>query len=326
LPPPSVIYGAMRTAIATQNDIPFGEVPEKLDKNTFRITALHYKIAGDTVLPLPLDLVEYDKSPHIKEAEEDKKRHEVKPLILVKTSGLVTKAAKKSIFHLQATGHEPVEEIENGFIVTTELEQYLEGHLDTTKALKLTDYILNEPKIGIGRDDLTNGVEEGLLYRTDIKRSNDLQIGVSFDLAGYRDLSPLVRLGGEGKLAFFSTTCIPFRAIGKAIAFRGNRFKIYFSTPALLVNGVPDLSRFLGMKATLVAACVGKAVPVGGFDMVARQPKPMYRAVPAGSVFYYESETDVSLLNNRQGVSMSDERQEEGFGIAYFGTWDAVTQ
>jgi len=71
----------------------------------------------------------------------------------------------------------------------------------------------------------------------------------------------------------------------------------------------------------LVAACVGKPIHLGGFDLQEGQAKPMYRVIPAGSVFYYETQNDVSELNQKQGLSLSDKQSEQGFGIAYFGTW-----
>jgi CRISPR-associated protein Cmr3 len=322
LPPPSVLYGALRTAIATQNGIPFAEVLEKLSKNKFSIKGLHYKLAENNILPLPLDLVEHPKDIHIQEAEEEEKRYEVKPLVVRPVpDGLVTKSQKKSKYLPIAQNWEQVEDLEEGFILVTELEKYLEGDLKTTLALKLRDFVPNEPKVGNGRNDLTRSVEDSLLYRTDMKRSDILQIGVSFHLEGFQEGRSLVRLGGEGKLAQISAVRLPFKAIQKAIDFRGNRFKIYFATPAILREGVSDLTN-LGIQATLVAACVGKPVYIGGFDMVKKEPKAMYKAVPAGSVFYYESPDDISKLNDHQGISLSDERKEEGFGIAYFGTWD----
>lgn len=324
LPPPSVIYGALRTAIAVQNGIPFVKVPTELD--AVKVTGTYYRIDGNTVLPLPLDLVEYEKTSEIQDAEAEEKKYEVKPLAWAPMFKMVTKAAKQEQTQYlgMAKGGETVEVFDHGFIVATELEKYLEGHLDRTLAYKMTDFVPNEPKVGNGRDDLTRSVEESLLYRTDMKRSGQLQIGVSFIAGRHTFTDALVRLGGEGKLAQITPVRIPFKLLKKNITFQKNRFKVYFSTPTLLKNGVPNLSA-LGIEARLVGACVGKPIHIGGFDMENKRPKAMCKAVPAGSVFLYESENDVSLLNNLQGTSLSDERKNEGFGIAYFGTWDSAT-
>jgi len=323
LPPPTVIYGALRTAIATQNGIPFDEVEEKLGRQNFEVLSIYIRMGGHLVLPLPMDLVEYDgKEKNIRHAEKEAKRYVVKPLVPSPISGITFSGQKNKVRYLLISPQgEKVENIEHGAILHTELNKYLAGNLEQTEALKLTDYIQPEPKVGIGREDLTRVAEEGNLYRVDMKRGKDLQIGVAFKLTEYQHLSPVVQLGGERKLALISSTRIPFSVAKQAIDFAGKRFKVYFATPAILKTGEPDLSR-LGISATLVAACVGKPLSIGGFDMKNRQAKPMYRVVPAGSVFYYESESDVSSLNDMQGTPLSDELKEQGFGIAYFGIWN----
>jgi len=323
LPPPSVIYGALRTAIATQNGISFEDVEEKLGLQNFEILSIYIRMGDQLVLPLPMDLVEYDgKEKNIQHAEKEAKRYAVKPLVPSPVSNLTFSVQKnKAKYLLISPKGEKVENIEHGAILATELNKYLVGNLEQTEALKLTDYVQNEPKVGIGREDLTRFAEEGNLYRVDMKRGEDLQIGVAFKLTAYQHLSPVVQLGGERKLALISSTRIPFSVAKQAIDFTGKRFKIYFATPAILKNGEPDLSR-LGISATLVAACVGKSLSIGGFDMKNNRAKPMYRVVPAGSVFYYEAESDVSSLNGKQGTSLSDEQREQGFGIAYFGIWN----
>jgi CRISPR/Cas system CMR-associated protein Cmr3 (group 5 of RAMP superfamily) len=70
---------------------------------------------------------------------------------------------------------------------------------------------------------------------------------------------------------------------------------------------------------------IGKPYMLGGFDIAEKRPKPMLKVAPAGSVFYYESDepVDVSQL---QGRSLSDninnaDYVKQGFGIAFFGTW-----
>ncbi|MEZ4955201.1 MAG: type III-B CRISPR module-associated Cmr3 family protein [Saprospiraceae bacterium] len=75
-PNPSVIYGAMRTALATVEgkEIPFGDVPERLGTENFSIKNIYYRIDKKNYLPLPLDFVEY-KSRRAELIE--KKFHEV---------------------------------------------------------------------------------------------------------------------------------------------------------------------------------------------------------------------------------------------------------
>jgi CRISPR-associated protein Cmr3 len=149
-----------------------------------------------------------------------------------------------------------------------------------------------------------------------------LQIGVCLttDLA----FNPLVRLGGEGKiieLSNLSNDDYSFKINTQDIEFEEGVFKVYLSTPAIFIDGLPNLFKKLNINATLIAACVGKPLSIGGYDMKNNRAKEMYKVVPAGSVFYFKSEDDLSLLHENQGIALSDVYAEQGFGIAYFGAY-----
>lgn len=332
IPNPSVVYGVLRTAFATANNISFKDLAEgvKLHKEEFNITNIYYRVEDDYLMPLPLDLVEYEKEKNITFAEEEKKRYEVKPLALKSLAATkIVATERKEITHfLLPKSQERVDGLENGFIVTTELAKYLNNELENTLAYKLSDYIQPESKIGIGREDATKVSEEGNLFRVDMRRSDTFQIGVSIEnKSKFTQYAELVKMGGEGKIVNLFHTRIPMRVIRRNVNFKNNRFKIYFSTPAILKDGKPNLSE-LGLNEEniqLITAYVGKPLHIGGFDMYRERPKPMYKAIPAGSVFYYESKEGVSLLNDHQGTSLSDELSEQGFGICYFGTWNMST-
>ena len=72
----------------------------------------------------------------------------------------------------------------------------------------------------------------------------------------------------------------------------------------------------------LITAAVGKPIPVGGWDMAKGKAKPTYRAVPAGSVYYFELK-DKNRINNLINAfhyqNISDKRSKEGFGLAFIG-------
>jgi CRISPR/Cas system CMR-associated protein Cmr3 (group 5 of RAMP superfamily) len=51
-------------------------------------------------------------------------------------------------------------------------------------------------------------------------------------------------------------------------------------------------------------------------------PKTMYKAVPAGSVYFYETSENLEVVKERLfGKPISDKMPEQGFGIAYVGVW-----
>lgn len=95
------------------------------------------------------------------------------------------------------------------------------------------------------------------------------------------------------------------------------------------------------IAARLVAAIVGKPVPVTGYALPhettgdSGKPKPTHLAVPAGSVYYFEADSendaeklaealnwhgrnDFSTVRNRRSTLFG----EKGFGIGVCGTWD----
>jgi CRISPR-associated protein Cmr3 len=110
------------------------------------------------------------------------------------------------------------------------------------------------------------------------------------------------------------------------------RFKMVITTPAIFDNGwFPgniDPNTFIydynGLKIKLLSAAVGKKLFIGGWDMKNNKPKKMYRAVPAGSVYYFEliSGNPEDIIQKFHMKSISDIRPKEGFGITYIGGAD----
>ncbi|HYV30553.1 MAG TPA: type III-B CRISPR module-associated Cmr3 family protein, partial [Candidatus Binatia bacterium] len=78
--------------------------------------------------------------------------------------------------------------------------------------------------------------------------------------------------------------------------------------------------------ACLVAACLGKAQVVGGWDS---EPKPTYLAVPSGSVYYFRAgnqEEAGKLCEVLRGRCRSDFFGEKGLGLGVCGTWSHQDQ
>jgi CRISPR-associated protein Cmr3 len=329
-PNPSVVYGAMRTALATVDgrNIPFDEISTKLDGEKFQIQGLYYVIKDNNYLPLPLDFVEI-KSDNLK--PKSKEKHQVHLLTIGKCRSVLSEQKSFLRYLLHPADFQQAEGLEGGLISESELKSYLNGNKTEAKALRLGDFLKTESKVGIGRDNDTRVAEEGLLYRVDLKRPDGIEMRVVSNAEGYSaaDLDKaVVNLGGEMKLAHF-------QAISKRngldikpedIHLDSGRFKIYLSTPAIFTRSgwQPDLERLFGIKATLVAACVGKTQAIGGYNLRGkdRGPKPMLRAVPAGSVYYYETEESPEKIASLQGQSLSDVMSEQGFGVAYFGNFN----
>lgn len=89
-----------------------------------------------------------------------------------------------------------------------------------------------------------------------------------------------------------------------------------------MLSGEYSIGNAAPISLKLTTAAVGKPIPVGGWDMKKGKAKPTYRAVPAGSVYYFELKDknridDLIAAFHYQNIS--DERSEEGFGLALIG-------
>jgi CRISPR-associated protein Cmr3 len=110
------------------------------------------------------------------------------------------------------------------------------------------------------------------------------------------------------------------------------RFKLYFATPAISANGwLPcwlDVQSLRGqwdnVDVQLIAAAVGKPQAIGGRDLARNSHRYIRRAVPAGSVYFFEtgaSDDEVLAAFDGQCVSDLETDARIGFGLCYVGGW-----
>ncbi|KAF5431829.1 CRISPR-associated protein Cmr3, partial [Candidatus Methanophagaceae archaeon] len=198
--------------------------------------------------------------------------------------------------------------------------------------LKVADMVLPEPKIGIGISKETGTSEEGKLYRVDMRRLENIGLLVDFEGLDLPERG-MMKLGGEGKAVSYEQ----FKPVDFSIDnfnFDENKFKLYLSTPSIFKNGwLPVwidektlIGEYKGLELKLLTASIGKPISIGGFDMRKRMPKAMRKAVPAGSVYYFEIrkgdiQKAVEIFNQS---AISEFYPEQGFGIAYVGGTENV--
>ncbi len=189
-----------------------------------------------------------------------------------------------------------------------------------------------EERVGIRKGRETRAAAAGALYSVDYFR---LRSGAGFlvDVEGAETFPTegLLRLGGDHRSAFFRAcdSSMPDPTKVKAASERGNRFKLVLLTPAVFDKGwLPawvdpesGLGRHGNLRLRLTGAAVGKPVSVGGFDLVRRAPKDMRKAVPVGSVFFFELQEGTwdEVFTSFWLARVSEERAHEGFGISIIG-------
>lgn len=308
-PPLSVLYGALRTAYFSEHIGELKLANEEGDPTSeLRINFSAYHAEGKYFYPCPLDIVQ-------KKERKSEREPEFSLLELVERQADCFSSLYGVDLPMQLQSQAQVEEA-SGLIDEISLNEYLQSSSVPPDLLNTDNFLQDEPKVGIGRNDRTGASDEGMLYRVGMKRMHRLRLAVGYScltLSG-----TLMRLGGEGKSVSVSElTEKPNVQEPEPFPKTGDFFKLYLATPAIFKEGWRPTSETVP-GAKLVAAVVGKPLHIGGFDMKPKngqrsQPKPMRRAVPAGSVYYYQGTAEV------QGNSISDYGKEQGYGIYYIG-------
>lgn len=333
-PPPSVFYGALRSAYFSQH-------PDQLEfVNTDNDPTKDLIIKGiymgldeeqsSLLLPYPLDLV-YSKDGLTKKEKRDERLHgKFKVYKLKSQENSYSSLGNLNILMLNTGGK--VDELEESLIYDYEFQHYLEGERAKYDVKSLSFHLKEEPKVGIKRNNETNITVEGALYRTGFKRLKGMSFYLDIDFKEIKLKNQLIKLGGEGRIARLkNNTTIKIINRPNVIS---NSCRLYLATPTFFDNG--DLPSWIntktleasinGIELILSTCAIGKPVSIGGFNMTAREPKPMKKAVPAGSVYYLKTKDGseinfTELFANKFEFSVCDDREiaKQGFGLFYIG-------
>ena len=328
MPFPSTVIGAFRTAyIAFCADLT-EFVNEQLKsiigtKESLKNASIQLKGVflgsenGQLYYPTPQDMVSEKKSASTK----------LYPLSIASPDNSFSSNSELSSLLTWNNANMQVEHT-GGYISCDNLQQYLLGDTQSLTS-EGSDFVMDEPKVGITRSYKTLATVEGMLYRINMKRFRKSEFGLIVDIDGIDGFpqNGLIKLGGEGKSFVYRETAQRTdilshgdRAKIRDKICKSREFKLYLATPAIFDAGW--YPKCLHQDIELITAAVGNYVTVGGWDVANKRPKSAYRAVPAGSVYYYQlingtkAETVLDCLHYK---NISDQRSQEGFGLAYVG-------
>lgn len=310
-PLPSVFYGALRSAYASQHNIDIAKIDGETQNLLIKGIYMHYN--GSLLFPMPLDYVELKD-------EENKVEH----LQLIE-SRLFT--SKHELPYVSFSNKE-VEQIADGLFDSSQMGNYIQGNNIPFEIKKHSSIISTENKVGIGRENESHIAKDSQIYRVAMRRTEDTEgkkltfiVEYEFEKAISQDITQFFKLGAEGKIISVADYNDEIE-IEKP--FETNCFKLYLMTPAIFnIGNVFDYTAFFSQKGyavKLLNAVIGKPFRVGGFDMKNKQPKEMKTAVPAGSVYYFEittpNKTTLDLTNDFADIlSVSCDKAKEGFGL-----------
>ncbi|MFW6026711.1 MAG: type III-B CRISPR module-associated protein Cmr3 [Candidatus Woesearchaeota archaeon] len=323
-PYPSVIYGALRSTYLSESLDELELANEENDPTRFLNIIGYYLYFKDNILfPLPEDCrTKNDPEEQIALLmnlyENDFSSNYDLPYILSLPEEETSKAQDNLISKI---------ELINYFQEGSKISEYYYE--------KKSNCLLIEPKIGISIDSQKGISEDGKLYSINFNRpASELKNGKYSELdiiVEYEGLNlpekGLLRIGAEGKAVRYEHIQEKFN---NNISFpKKGQCKWYLATPTIYKKGwYPDWldkergysGQYKGVKFKLLAAAIGTSCYIGGFDIKEKRPKKMYKAVPAGSVYYFEYEGDLNnVIESLNKENISEIRAEEGFGISYLG-------
>lgn len=227
-----------------------------------------------------------------------------------------------------------------------------------------------EPRIGIKRPGSTRTAETGMFYLAEFIKFIEYtgrRLGFILELKDFPQhllQHGIMALGGEKRAAecrhiegALQEILCPggstYRKLVEQVRSTG-RLKLYLASPAIFVQGwLPDcfdrntmklkddhpLIKDEGISLTLIGACVGKPVSIGGWDLAQRGPRKMWRAVPTGSVYFLEITNPTSVggghinkifetfhfttnLQKYAAKGHFSHLSQIGFGLTFIGAWD----
>jgi CRISPR-associated protein Cmr3 len=335
-PFPSTLYGMVRTQRLLEvgagldglNASKWSALPDPLPRElgpwggfgTLRLRGPWFLLHDEILLPAPLDL--RIRGEHGQEPEDDRvtlvvrlrpsdegreSRNWSHPLAPM--SPYEYDSGRWKPWTAERETKEP--ESSEGWLLTLEgIRQWMAGGVPSCDQFKSERRLwMNESRTGVGLDGYRRMHEEGRLFTFGFVR---LRQGVSlgFELSGGSlQCGQAARFGGESRAALIEEgPCLSAR-LPMLDPPPAPGCVVTLLTPAVFASGALP-----GGLHSVRSAVVPRALPAGGWDLAKRRPKPLRRAVPAGSVYWIDKETPAPL------DSWSDpDMATQGFGLVLAG-------
>ncbi|CAL1241056.1 type III-B CRISPR module-associated Cmr3 family protein [Candidatus Methylocalor cossyra] len=347
-PQPSTLAGALRTARADAEGLPFS--PESRDEVLGWAShgALPAKIEGDTVTPLfprPLDV-------HYTKPGESLVLDWLAPKRLGEDEGCDLPAGLWPVFLRGDDKAKPAK----GPVWWTQaaMEGWLRGQLPETKdlghealPLDFRQHVKLDPNTlasETGQLFQSAGIDFEARRKTDKPEPNLEKRGWNPQRFGLlarfsHELQPtLLRLGADARLAaaVMDSDAWPKLPPELAAALRASKaIRLILATPALFSGGWKpgwlgdDLTGsppgVPGLTLRLCAAALDRWQAVSGWEIVKKKPKAVRRTVPAGAVYWFEIVGDAPDNWPEQlwlsPISDHEQDRRDGFGLALPGIW-----
>ncbi|MFQ3568277.1 MAG: type III-B CRISPR module-associated protein Cmr3 [Aggregatilineales bacterium] len=204
------------------------------------------------------------------------------------------------------------------------LATYLSDPRAPVELVKASQLYDREERVGLALDVERRANQSGHFYRASfIRPCSDVGLLVGIDYGQPIFLgSGALNIGGESRSGLYQVLDgyeFPQPRVSSG------RLKIVLLTPAYFSDGWQPASRdwspWVGSKAKLISAAVGKPQAFSGWDLQRNQPKPLRHFVPAGSVYLFEDAAAPSIPFTETPAGEAD-FGAMGFGAVLVGAWD----
>lgn len=300
-PYPSVFFGAIFTALLSQNNEfrkKFFELGNYDHEEILRINQvyLYNEKNKDKYLPAPKDLFMNSSG----------------EVLFGKFEKLDIKSSSSCSFErvLMSPKNEDYKRVENKYINVYDIEtSYAIKNSRDIELLDINDIFIKNNKIGIKIDKTTKSVEESMLYRSEQveflseKSNNNSHMDIWSYLVEYEILknnyegikindldNGYLRLGGENKVCKFKRiNSDSIKDFGGNKKLSKGEYKIIFTSDAFFETNLKDI---LGENIMVLGIANDKPIYIGGYDMQKekceknkyRGVRKMYKGYAAGTV------------------------------------------
>ena len=303
IPHPSVIWGALFTSLCVNSEDErlrkFCIKDEDLQKLQIHHVYLHNLVLSKTLIPAPLDLFVDEKREYF-----FTEKYINNSLSNVPFSTLVKPSIKDA------------EREENLFINIEDLfESYSARQNHRTTVYTPDDFSTKNPKVGIALSKTSRTTVNEQFYKVEmVEFDKNWGFLVEYE-SDYAFDNGILKLGGEGKLASFKNVQKPNIPVPSTDIEQVKYVKVYIQSPTFWESGdgIEELSKIEDFE--LVSASIGKYISIGGFDVNKKEPKPMKKAVPTGSIYLFKKLNHNSdLADNIKTLIAKNTANSNGFG------------
>jgi len=310
IPPwPSLAAGALRSALLVHDGVdPVAFGRGQADHPTIgsrdkpgRFAVLGFHLARrrngsvETLHPIPADLDVVDHREH----HCDNYRFELRRLTPKNLAAGIKSSSPLAQLAVQSSDAQ-AKPAKGLWLTQAGFTDYLSGAVPAAETLVRSEELWKiDPRVGVALDGTYGRARDGALFTTEtVAFRKDVGFVVAARGSGGLPDSGTLRFGGDGRAAGWQRIDHKFDSPDLAEIARNGRCRLVLTAPGLFPDGwlPPGVTsddgeyRFElhGVRARVSCAAVPRAGVVSGWDLARRKPKPAQRAVPPGSVYWFE--------------------------------------